>query len=123
MSAGDISLGLPGFETVLPRAGLKFSFSDTEIGVEERTADGTLVSDLRSVKRHWNISYDPDCLGSVLDSLLDLYDMHTSLNLIVLNEDASTSTYSVKMKPFSVTRDLVRDIWLWSGVIISLDEI
>jgi len=123
MSAGDVSLGQSGLETVLPRAGLSFAYSDSEIATEQRAADGTLTSDLRAVKRHWEISYDQGCLGSVLDTFLALYDLHEELSLIVLNEDATTSTYTVVMRPLGPARDLVRDIWLWSGVKIVLDEV
>jgi len=123
MSAGDIYLGLLASETVLPRAGLRFAYSDSEITNEQRTADGTLVSDLRAVKRHFEIGYDPQCLGSNLDTLLALYDMHVELSLIVNNEDATNTSYTVVMRPLSVARELVRDIWLWSGVKIVLDEV
>lgn len=123
MSAGDISLGLLGFETVLPRAGLRFGFSDTEITNEQRTADGTLVSDLRAVKRHWDITFEPTCTGSTLDIILGLYDLHAELSLLVLNEDGTTTAYTVVMRPLSVARELVRDVWLWSGGQIALEEI
>lgn len=123
MSAGDISLGLLGAEILLPRAGLRFSYSDSEITNEQRTADGTLVSDLRAVKRHFGIGFDPACLGSNVDIFMAIYNYHSELSLIVNNEDTSNSTYTVVMRPLSISRDLVRDIWLWSGVKIVLDEV
>jgi hypothetical protein len=121
--AGEIYLGVLGSEIELPRAGLRFARSTTEIKSEDRTANGTLVSDLRAMKDHFEITYDPACTGTTLDSFLTLYDLHTELNLIVTNADASTDTYTVVMRPLSVARALVRDIWLWTGVKLVLDEV
>jgi hypothetical protein len=123
VSAGDVSLGLLGAEFVLPRAGMRLTWADTEITNEQRTADGTLVSDLRAVKRHWEIPFDPLILGSDLDAFITLYDLHADLSLLVANEDTTISAYTVKLRPLSVARELVREIWLWSGAKIVLDEI
>jgi hypothetical protein len=121
--AGEIYLGVLGAEIELPRAGLRFSRSTVEIKVEDRTANGTLVSDLRATKEHFEIGYDPACTGTTLDSILALYDLHAELNLIVTNEDASTDAYTVVLRPLAVSRALVRDIWLWSGVKLIIDEV
>jgi hypothetical protein len=121
--SGEVSLGRVGFEVSLPREGLRFRTSKAEILTEERTANGTLVSDLRAVKHHFEIAYDPMCTGTTLDILEDIYDYHEELSLIVNNEDATNTTYTVVMRPLSVARELVRDIWLWSGVNIILDEV
>lgn len=121
--AGEIYLGVLGSEIELPRAGLRFSRSTIEIKVEDRTANGTLVSDLRATKEHFEIGYDPACTGTTLDAILALYDLHAELNLIVTNEDASTDAYTVVLRPLAVSRALVRDIWLWSGVKLIIDEV
>jgi hypothetical protein len=121
--SGEVSLGLAGYETSLPREGLRFRVSVSEIATEERTADGTLVSDLRAVKHHFEIAYDPMCTGTTLDILEGIYDCHCDLSLIVNNEDTTNTTYAVVMRPLSIARELVRDIWLWSGAVIVLDEI
>lgn len=121
--AGEIYLGVSGSEIELPRAGLRFSHSTTEIKVEDRTANGTLVSDLRAKKKHFEIVYDPACTGTTLDALIALYDLGTELSLIVTNEDTGTDTYTVVLRPLSVSRALVRDIWLWSGVKLIIDEV
>jgi hypothetical protein len=121
--SGEVSLGLAGYETLLPREGLRFRVSTAEIATEERTADGTLVSDLRAVKHHFEIAYDPMCTGTTLDILETIYDNHAELSLIVNNEDTTNTPYTVVMRPLSVARELVRDIWLWSGAVISLDEV
>lgn len=122
MSAGDISLGILGGETALNRAGLHFTYLDTEIINEQRTADGTLVSDLRAVKRHWEVKYDL-IEGADLDALLALYDLHQELSLLVNNQDGTTTSYTVVFRPLNVARELVRDVWLWSGATVVLDEV
>jgi len=120
---GDIWLGVLGSEILLPRAGLRFTPSDTELIKEARTIDGTLVSDLKAVKKHFEISYDPATTGTNLTALLALYNLHIDLNLIVTNEDATTSAYVVVLRPIPRGRSLVSDVWLWSGVSIILDEV
>lgn len=120
---GDIWLGVLGSEILLPRAGLRFAPSDTEIIQESRTIDGTLVSDLKAVKKHFEISYDPVTTGTNLTALLALYNLHTELNIIVTNEDATTSEYTVVLRPIPRGRSLVSDVWLWSGVTLVLDEV
>ena len=123
MSTGNIYLGPLGSEALLVRAGLRFAYADSEITNEQRTADGTLVSDLRAVKRHFEIGYDPQTTGTNLDTLLALYDLHAELSLLINNEDDSESSYTVVMRPLSVSRALVREIWLWNGAKIVLDEV
>jgi len=123
MSIGDISIGLLGAESAISRAGMRFSYADSEITNEQRTADGTLVSDLRAVKRHFEMSFDPMTTGTNLDIILALYDLHAELSLIVDNETGADSTYTVVMRPLSVAREMIRDIWLWSGAKIILDEV
>lgn len=120
---GDIWLGVLGDEILLPRPGLRFTPSDTEIIQEARTIDGTLVSDLKAVKKHFEISYDPATTGTNLTALLALYNLHVDLNLIVTNEDATTTAYTVVLRPIPRGRMLVSDVWLWSGVTLVLDEV
>jgi hypothetical protein len=123
MSAGDVRLGVLGSEILLPRPGLRFSETDEEIIEEERTIEGTLCSDLIAVKKHFEIPYDPAILGSNLDLFLALYDLHQELNMIVNREDDTNDTYTVVLRPLSRERALVRDIWLWTGVTLVLDEV
>lgn len=120
---GDIWIGVLSSEILLPRAGLRFTPSDVELSTEARTVDGTLVSDLKAVKKHFEISYDPATTGTNLTTLLALYNLHTELNLIVTNEDATTSEYTVVLRPIPRGRSLVSDVWLWSGVTLVLDEV
>jgi len=123
MSTGNISIGLLAAEALLERKGLRFAYADTEIKSEQRTADGTLVSDLRAVKRHFEIGYVPMTTGTNLDVLLALYDLHAELSLLINNEDDTTGSYTVVMRPLSVAREVVRDNWLWSGAKLILDEV
>lgn len=121
--SGELYLGLTGAEVELPRAGMRFSVEPFEIGVEQRTADGTLVSDLRAIKHRFKISYDPYAKGTTLDILEDIYDSGSELSFIVTNEDETTTTYAVKMRPIPAARAVVREVWLWSGVVIVLEEL
>lgn len=123
MSAGDIYLGVSGSEILLSRAGLRLKIVPTEIIVKTRTADGTQVSDLKAKKQHVDIAYDPAITGTNLDSLLALYDLDQELSMIIDREDGATDTYTVTLNPIERERALVRDIWLWSGVTLSLDEV
>ena len=120
---GDIWLGVFGSEILLSRAGLRFTPSDIESIVENRTIDNTLVSDLKGVKKHFEIAYDPATTGTNLTALLALYNLHVDLNLIVTNEDETTTAYTVVLRPIPRGRMLVSDVWLWSGVTLILDEV
>jgi len=122
MAVGDLYLGLAGSEILLHRAGYAFRESDTEISVEARAADGTLLSDLTAVKKHFEVPYtfieDDD-----LTAILALYALSSELNFKITRKDLSVDQYTVMLRPMARKRELVRDIILWSELVIVLDEV
>lgn len=123
MTAGQVFLGETGTESDIFFKGARLTITDQEIITEARTADGTLVSDLKAVKKRFEIAYEQGNLGSEIDTLLALYDLHAELSLKICDEAAAENTYTVVMRPLSVKREIVRDIWLWSGCTLVLDEV
>ncbi len=124
MSAiGDIYVGLTGSEFLLHRAGLQVRETDNEIIVESRMSDGTLVSDLKAVKKHFELSYSSGIEEDDMNAVLALYVLHGELNFKITRKDLSIDQYTVVLRPFSRTRALVRDIVLWNGVTMVFDEV
>jgi hypothetical protein len=119
---GDILLGLLGAENLLEPYDRKFSIQQKEIGREERTADGTLVSDIIAVKNVFTLRYETIDQSQLL-FFQQLYDLRQKLSLLVYSSDVNYSGYWVIMKPFEQTRLLAVAGGVWEGVTITLDEV
>ena len=120
---GDIYLGLKGQEILLPAyGGRKVTPKFTEILREEETVTGALVSDLIGVRPGWTISYN-ELFGPDVEALLDLYELHRTLNLIIVDRQGNLKEYDVILRPLSPTRETIRDDWEWSGVTLELEAV
>ena len=123
MKPGDIYLGLPGQEMLLPAyGGRKVTPKFTEIRKEKVAVDGTLLSDLAGKRPAWTISYD-ELFGPDVEALLDLYELHEDLNLIIVDRFGRTKPYEVILRPPAMTRESIRDEWEWSGVTLELEAV
>jgi len=126
MSAqGRFWLGPSGSESLFQPDGFSLSIEDFEINREGRVANGSLVIDRIATKKKFTISYTTAVGQDALDDLVALYTLGVSaaLSLIVENEDASTSTYTVKFRPFTRVRMLAASSWLWDPVTFTLEEV
>ena len=117
-----IKLGQPGAEITLPEYGRDLQIKPVELNREERTVDGTLVSDLIAVKHVFTITFE--LIGGVdLENLLDLYDLDEELNLIIRERDLSLSSYTVLLRPLNRKRISVLGDWLWGNVPVVCEEV
>ncbi len=126
MSAqGRFWLGVTGAEELFQPDGFILSIEDFEINREGRVANGSLVIDRIATKKRFTITYETAVGQTALDELVTLYTAGVSvaLNLIVENEDASTTSYTVKFRPFTRVRMLAKDQWLWEPVSFTLEEV
>ena len=126
MSAeGRFWLGLSGSESLFQPDGFSLGVEDFEINREGRVANGALVIDRIATKKRFTISYTVAVGQDALDELIALYTagVSTPLNLIVENEDTSTTSYTVKFRPFSRVRMMSRETWLWEPVTFTLEEV
>lgn len=126
MAIGEIYLGLSGYEQLLTAHDRTFSQKRLEVSREERTVDGTLVIDYIALKYIFTLAYET--IDNQLLTLLETYYLYQQpLSLIVFYSETSSSTYSVRMKPFDQTRLLLfgseTDQAIWSGVTIEMEEI
>lgn len=123
---GEIYLGLTGAEALLTAYDRKFSKKTIELSRSERTADGTLVTDIIAIKYQFNLSYET-IDESHLDYFELLYNLQQDLSLIVYSSDTNSDTYSVKMQPYDQNRLLLFGAAdggaVWQGVNIILEEI
>lgn len=123
---GEIYLGLSGSEALLTAHDRKFTQRRIEFSREDRTADGTLVIDYIALKYEFVLTYET-MDDTLLNQLESLYFQRTALSLIVFYTDTSSSTYSVRMKPFNQNRLLLygseTGVAIWQGVTIVLEEI
>ncbi len=120
---GEIYLGLKGQETLLPAyGGRKITPKPIEIVREQETITGAIVSDLIGVRPAWTISYQ-DLYGPEVEALLNLYDLHRTLNLIIVDRQGNPKEYDVILRPLSPTRETIRDDWEWSGVTLELEAV
>jgi len=125
-SAGRFWLGLSGAESLFVSDGFTVALEDFEINREGRVANGALVIDNIATKTRFTISYNTEAVGqTALDALVALYvaGVAVPLSLIIENEDATTTTYTVKFRPFSRVRMLTKDRWLWEPVTFTLEEV
>lgn len=132
---GDIYLGLTsGTPILLTPYGREFTEADIELSRQERTADGTLVKEIISVKKRFTLSYsmiDFDYLKPIIDLY---YTQIAGLTLDIYYEDSTTTTgeytgwdsvghYNVLMDPIEKTRLLTTNGGIWSNVSIVLHEV
>jgi hypothetical protein len=125
-SAGRFWLGLSGAESLFVSDGFSIAWEDFEINREGRVANGALVIDNIATKTRFTIAYSTGAVGQdALDALLALYasGVTTPLSLIIEEEDATLTTYTVKFRPFSRVRMLTKDRWLWEPVAFQLEEV
>jgi hypothetical protein len=125
-SAGRFWLGLSGSESLFVSDGFTVAWESFEINREGRVANGALVIDNIATKLRFTIAYNTEAVGqTALDALVALYTagVSTPLSLIIENEDASTTTYTVKFRPFSRVRMLTQNLWLWEPVTFVLEEV
>lgn len=122
MSIGEILLGLDGAEKVLTAFDRKFSIKQIEIGREERTADGTLVVDIKATKKQFILDYNT-IDNDELEYLQALYDSYEKLALYIFWSDTVYNGYWVVMRPFDKTRLLLLSDGIWEGVTIVLDQV
>ena len=121
---GDIYLGLKGQEILLPAyGGRKVTPKFKEILREQETVTGALVSDLIGVRPAWTISYSDELFGPDVEALLDLYEHHRTLNLIIVDRLGNAKEYEVILRPPAMTRESIRDDWEWSGVTLELEAV
>lgn len=126
MSAqGRFWLGLSGAETEFNPDGITVTTEDKEIAREDRVANGDLVIDVIAVKKVFSLKLDALMGQDLMETMLALYTSGVSevLSFILENENASTTTYSVKFRPFTRTTLLKKDRWLWEGVTFTLEEV
>ncbi len=96
--------------------------SDMEITVEERTASGRLVSDLKAIKKRFTINYK-FITNEILEQLATLYQRSGARAFKLEQEDESIDEYLVKFRPFSRARHLIGKEWYWDSITLELEEI
>lgn len=121
MRVNDICLGVAGAEILLTPIGRQYTEKIIELSRQDRTTSGRLVRDVYAVKKNFAISYSL-ITGTDLASLVALYNLQTTLSLIVSYE-RETKKYSVLMDPFDRTRVLAVGEGLWGNVNVTLEEI
>ena len=126
MSLGDIYLGVGGFLDLLEPMDRKFTIKRQVLSREERTADGTLVSDIIAHKKQFVLSWET--IGQVpLNDLIDNLLLDSELTLRVYTTDVLYDTYTVRMQPFDQSRLLLlgskNGYAIWAGVTVVLDEV
>lgn len=130
---GDIYLGVLGSEILLPAGGRVYEVTPEEIGREERTASGRLVSDFVAEKKKFLLDHSL-MDGDDLAAIIALYDLHQELSLLVYYADQPESTttpedgdyydaYTVLMRPVPRKRLLLTGVGLWENVPIELNEV
>lgn len=122
MSIGEIRLGLLNAEYILTPLDRKFKIETTEIGRSERTADGTLVTDIIATKKRFILTYATIDQSDLL-YFQQLYDLKTKLSLLIYTSDTNYTGYWVSMQPFNQSRLLSICGGVWENVTIILDEI
>ena len=129
---GDIYIGPLGTETLITPFGRKLRIADTENSRSERTASGRLVKDIISVKKKITLTFS-EIDADDLTTLIDLYDLHEELSILIYHTDVPTTTsdesnyydsYTVMMEPLDRERLLlgVTD-GIWSNITVELNEV
>ena len=120
--SGAIQLGPTGSEVTLTPYGRTYSEGYVEISKEDRTVNGTLVSDIVAVKKRFAIDYET-LKGVDLEQILGLYQLQQELNLRVQERNESYSEYTVRMRPLDYERISILGDWEWGGVLIMCEEV
>ena len=126
MSAlGRFWLGPSGSETLFHPDGFAITEEDFEINREGRVANGDLKIDVIASKKRFTITYQTAVGQYALDELAGLYTSGITqmLSLIVERADSSTSTYTVKFRPFSRVSMARKNDWLWNPLEFTLEEV
>jgi len=120
---GRFWLGPLDSETLFETGWQAFDEEDFAINREGRVANGDLVIDTIATKKEFALSYTA-MLQTTRDTFKALYAIGVTsvLSLIVENENDSTDTYVVKLRPFKLRRVLAMDQWLWAGT-ITIEEV
>ena len=123
MKPGDLYLGLPNQEILLPAyGGRKVTRGFIEVIKERVAIDGTLCSDFVGKRPTWSISYDI-LLGPDMEAILDLYEFHTDLSFIEVDRQGNAKQYDVRFRPPAITRENIRKEWEWSGITLELEAV
>jgi hypothetical protein len=124
-AAGRFWLGPLGSESTFQQDGFALGQEEFEINREGRVANGALVIDVIASKKRWTITYTTMVGQDALDALVALYvlGVTSTLSLIIENNDTTTTSYTVKFRPFSRVRTATRDTWLYDPVTFTLEEV
>jgi|GEM_PF-2833328 len=124
-AAGRFWLGPLGTESLFQQDGFALGTEEFEINREGRVANGALVIDVIASKKKWTIGYTTAVGQDALDDLVALYvlGVTATLSLIIENNDATTTSYTVKFRPFSRVRTATKDTWLYDPVTFTLEEV
>jgi hypothetical protein len=124
-AAGRFWLGPLGSESVFQQDGFAVGQEEFEINREGRVANGALVIDVIASKKRWTITYTSMVGQDALDALVALYvlGVTSTLSLIIENNDTTTTSYTIKFRPFSRVRTATADTWLYDPVTFTLEEV
>jgi hypothetical protein len=124
-AAGRFWLGPLGSESLFHQDGFALGTEEFEMTREGRVANGALVIDVIASKKRWTITYTTMVGQDALDALVALYvlGVTSTLSLIIENNDATTTSYTVKFRPFSRVRTATQDTWLYDPVTFTLEEV
>jgi len=120
-------MGPSGSERYISPYGRQLIIKPIEIGRSQRTAGGTLKTDIINVKYQFELPYSM-IDGTALNELLTLYNLQTALNLRIytspsswfLNYDGNLPT--VRVNAISRRRIILLGQGLWGDINIVLDE-
>ena len=119
---GDLYLGLPGQEIMLPAYGRTVIPSEEPIEKKVVAIDGTICSDLVGIRPVWTIQYAVQT-GPDIETLLALYRLHEDLNFIEVERTGKVNEYQVIMSPIARTRHRIAAEWLWKGISFRLEAV
>lgn len=125
---GDIYLGPAGSEILLSPFGRKLRIIPREIERTGLTASGRLVSDLIALKHDFEMPYSM-IDGDVLTTVLNLFNMHISLTLLIYTSPTayflSDTGFApiVKLRPIEREREKLIADGLWSGASLKMEEV
>lgn len=121
MAVGDVKLGLLGQETALPAYGRQLSINVIELSKTGVTASGLDVEDIIGYKREFSISYEV-LIGADCEKIVNLYELHQDLNLMITNRNGTVSQSLVKLEPIPLLRESVQDVWYWANPVLKMRE-
>jgi hypothetical protein len=122
----DIYLGTTGPTGKISPFGRKVMIARNETVRQQRTADGTLKTDILYVKHEWKLSFK-NITESALDTLDYWYDYYKTnkepLPLYMFTSDVAYDEFSVVPEPVDRTRVVKSADNLYSGVTFNLVEV